>query len=919
MMRTLLVRVTALLTRRRLDAQLDEEVRAHLDLVAADFERRGMSPEDASYAARRAFGGVEPMKERYRDRRGFRWIEDAGRDVRHALRMMRRAPAFTLVAVVTLGIGLGANTALFSVVHDHVFRKLAVPAPDDLVSFRWIGPQDVSNLWSGYTHIAGLEEGQEAGSSFSFAMLDEFRAANQTLSDLVAFAPAGGLNAFAEGQAEFATGAFVSGNFHQVLGVPALAGRVLTPDDDRESATPVAVITEGYWRRRFSASRDVVDRMVRLNNVPVTVVGVMPSAIGDLTNRGVLEPPDFAIPLWMEPRLLGAGSMLRNPANWWVTVIGRMRPGVTPQQAEANFASVFQRGARQGWEQHVSALPAEQRTRPGIQRRGTRVPNLQIVGAAHGLSDVDEGTVRQFRMLAAIFAIGLAVVCVNLVNLLLSRSSAREREIAVRIAAGATRGRIVRQLLTESTAVGILGAVAGMPMAAALRAIAPDEMVSSPLVLDWPMFAFSGGLSILTSLLLGLIPAIRVARRAPHEAPKAHATFSTRIGVSLMVAQVSLSLVLLSGAAILGRTVVNLQRVDVGFDAENIVLFTVEPGRSGYDRAGAATLYERIANDIRRVPGVRAVTIAGFGSGFLWRRDSNGNVFLEGQPQDSDVRPEAKFQSVDVSFFDTMGVGLRRGRTFTLADAQGAPMVAVVNEAFVKTFFSGRDPIGSRFAQQADATPSAQIEIVGVVNDVRVTSLRDDAPPMFYRPVAQTGSPARTVVVRTTGDAESLMPAIAAAMRAIDPRLPLRRMGTQEREVNEYVREERMLASAAGAFGGLSLTVSMIGLFGLVSYGVARRTREIGIRIAVGAQPRRVLGGVLGETLVIVGVGIVIGAAASFASGRALGDFVFGLSPHDPASLAGAVALVLLVALAATVQPARRASRIDPVTALRSE
>jgi predicted permease len=918
-MRTTLTRLVAMCRRLAHERALDDEVRTHLDLLAADYERDGLSPEEARFAARRAFGGVEQMKERYRDRRGLPWIDDAVRDARYALRLIARAPGFTAVAVLSLAIGIGANVALFSAVYEHVFRKLPSPHADQIVTFRWIGVQDVSNMWSGYTHIASASDEQWAGSSFSLATVEAFRDANRTLTDLVVFAPAGGLNLFTGDQAEFATGAFVSGNFHEVLGVRPLAGRTLTPGDEREETPPVAVITERYWRRRFSAAPEVVGRVVLLNNVPTTIVGVVSGDLGDLTNRGFLEPPDFAIPLGMEPRLLGAASMLRNPADWWLIVMARLRPGVTAQQAEANFAPVFQRAVRDGWISHVAALPPEQRARPSILQRGNQVPRLQVVGAAHGLSDIDSASVRQFSMVGVIFAIGLAIVCVNLANLLLARAAAREREIAMRLAAGATRSRIVRQLLVECTVMGALGGLVGWPVAALIRGVGPFVLAPS-MAADWPVIVFTVAASVLSSLLMGLAPVSRVWRaRAGIARAAATATASTRIGKSLIVAQVSLTIVLLVGASLLTRTVINLRGVPVGFDAANLVLFTVEPARSGYDRAGASLLYERIEAQVRQLPGVGFVSIAGAGSGLLWGSDSNGNVFLEGRAPVAGTRPEAKFQFVDPAFFHTMGIPLRQGRTFTAADTATAPLVAVVNEAFARAFFGGASALGQRFAQQVDAPQSRLIEIVGIVNDVRVTSLRNEAPPMFYRPVSQTGSPSRTVIVRTTESAEPLMPAIASVMRTIDPRLPLRDLRTQESRIEEYMTEERLLASAAGVFGVIALAVSMIGLFGLMSYAVTRRTRELGIRLAVGARPGDVLGGVMRETLGIVAVGVLIGVFLAAVAAQWLDRVVYGLSPTDPISLALAVVVMVAVALAASYGPARRASRVNPVIALRSE
>jgi predicted permease len=824
------------------------------------------------------------------------------------------------VAVLTLAVGIGASTALFNVVYDHVFKTLPVRNAHELVTFRWFGRQDVANNWSGAAHIAGVAEGDEAGSSFSSATLSAFREANRTLSDIVAFSPAGGgIDVFTGTQAERNTGTFVSGNFYDGLGIVPIAGRLLTAGDDRDAAEPVAVISDAYWRRRFGGARDVLGRVVSINNVPVTIVGVAPAAGSDLTNRGFLEGAEFSMALSMEPRILGANSMLRNPANWWVIIVGRRRPGVTTEQIETNFAPVYREAAIQGWRTHVASLTPEQRARPSIRQRGTQVPRLQVVPAARGVSDLELEQARQFRILGAIFALGLAIVCVNLVNLLLSRTAMRQQEIAVRLSIGATRTRVVRQLLLESVVLGLLGAIAGWPVAALCRALAPAVLAGSP-AMEWPVFLFSGALALMTSFAVGIVPAVRAARLSQpgSRTVRASHTASWRIGKPLMVAQVSLSLVLLVAAALLVRTLFNLERVPVGFDASNLVLFELQPAAAGYDRAGASGLYDRIVDAVRRVPGVRAVTMAGAGSGLLWGTDSNGNVFIENRPPDGSGPTEAKFQFVDVGFFDTMGIRLQRGRMFTALDGSSSVPVAIVNDAFARAFFGSGDPIGRRFAGQADAPASRVIEIVGVVSDVRVSSLRLPPPPTFYRPVAPGGD-SRMVIVRTSGAEEQLMGAIADAVRSIDARLPLRRMQTQADSLYRYTTEERLLASAAGAFGALSLAVSMIGLFGLMSYGVTRRTREIGIRMAVGARPGDVLAAVMKETAAIVAAGVLIGIPAALASAQVLEAMVFELSPYDPASVASGVLLMLAVAGAAAFGPARRAARVDPALALRAE
>ena len=916
-MRLVLQRIAAAFRSRRADDRLDEEVRAHLDLLAADYERRGLAPEQARRAARRDFGGVEPMKERHRDGRTLRAVDDVWRDVRYAVRTLGRRPSFAVVAVLTLALGIGANTAVFSLINDYVFRTLPVRDAESLVTFRWTGVNDVSSLRASYGYIAGADDGRNGGSSFPYAAFVAFRDANRTLDDLAAFAPSGrGFNAIVEGRAEFATGQYVSGNFYRALGVTAVAGRTILPSDDDRAAAPVATISEGYWARRFSRDPSVIGRTVIINGVAFVIAGVTPARLGDLTNRGTFEGPDYAMPFGMEPRLVGTDSILDEGSSWWVVIMGRLKPGVSMQQAEVNFEPLLRPTALAGWNAYVASVV--QRGGPGVANRGTRVPRLRIVSASHGIADLKATTTRQLGVLSAIFGVMLLIVCANLINLLLARTSARAQEVSVRLAIGASRGRVMRQLLTESLVLGAVGGASGWPVAVLCRSLMPDSLGLPVLAPDRLVIAFACALSVLSGAVLGLLPAwfaVRSARGLRPPNAGTPTTSSGAVGKPLMVGQMALSMMLVVSAVLLSRTLVNLQNVDVGFDSDRLVTFMLEPARSGYDQPRAAELYARIEERLRGIPGVRAVAIAGSGSGMLWGTDSNADVFLLVGAD----RGESKFQFVDVNFFDTMGIRLRRGRLFTAQDTATSTRVAVVNESFVRAFLGNRNPLGHRIAGQPKTPNDRQLEIVGVVSDSKVNSLRQAAPPIFYRPIAQTPSPTRTVVVRTVDDPDALLPAIADAVHAVEPRLAIRQLTTQRGHLDEYVSDERTFAIASSFFGGLSLLVSAIGLFGLMSYSVARRTREIGIRMAVGAAPWQVLSAVMRETLAVVVFGVSIGVGVALASSRFVAPLVFGVAPTDPLSIAASALVLILVAAIAGYLPARRAARVSPVLALRAE
>ncbi len=921
-MRMLWSQIRALFRQRALDERLDEEVQAHLDALAADYERRGLTPEQARHAAHRDFGGVEPMKEAHRDGRMLRAVDDVWRDIRYAVRTLGRRPVFAVVAVLTLAIGVGANTAVFSLVNDHLFHTLPVRDAESLVTFRWTGVNDVSTLRASYGYIAGADDGRSGGTSFPYPVLSAFREANRTLDDLSAFAPGSrGFNAIVQGRAEFATGQYVSGNFYPAMGISAVAGRTILPPDDDGAAAPVATISDGYWARRFGRDPSVIGSTVTINGIVFTIAGVTPAQPGDLTNRGSFEGPDYSMPFSAEPKVVGTDSILDDGSSWWVVIMGRLQPGVMPQQAEANFDPTLRRAALAGWSAYLASLTPAQRSQPAIAERGTQVPDLRVVPAGRGIADLEETTSRQLGVLSAIFAVMLLIVCANLTNLLLARAAARTREVSVRLAIGASRARVMRQLIIESLVLGVCGGALAWPVAVLCRSLVPESLGVATLAADGVVVAFACVLSLLCSAALGILPAWYAVRSASGlTLPKGgtQVTSPRPIGKPVMAVQIALSMVLVVAAVLFSRTLINLQHVDVGFDAGFLATFVLEPGRSGYDRPRAEELYTRIVDRLRGIPGVRAVAVVGSGSGMLWGTDSNADVFIDDAVAPVD-RQGSKYQFVDVNFFDTMGIRLRRGRVFTTQDTAESSRVAIVSEAFARAFLNGRDPLGHRIAGQRGTPFERQLEIVGVVSDSKVNSLREGAPPIFYRPLVQTPSPSRTIVVRTVNDPEPLLQPIADAVQAIDPRLPLRRLTTQQGQLDEYVSEERTFAVTSSFFGGLSLLVSAIGLFGLMSYSVARRTHEIGIRMAVGASPRQVLSAVMRETLAVAGCGVAFGVAAAIAASRAIGSLLFELAPGDPLTIAGSAVLLLVVAGAAGYLPARRAASVAPLLALRAE
>lgn len=896
-MRTYLARIAGLMARRRSDAALDDDIRAHLDLLAAEYERRGLSPEEARLAARRAFGSVEPMKAHYRDRRGVPWLDTLARDMRYAIRGLRRSPGFTIVAVLTLALGIGASTALFSVAYAYLFQKAAVRDPDSLIAFRWEGDNVFRQMSSEHAYVAGRETGR-VGGTVPIGVFRQLQDDRDAVRDVIAVAPAGPLNLVADGHGDPATGQFVSGRFFDVLGVSAERGRLLVPSDDAESAAPVVVVSRQYWNRRFGMDAATVGKGVSINGVAFTIAGILPGGFRDLSGRGFPDPPDVSIPLAHEPRIRGAGSLLQAPATWWLTVLGRLSPGVTTAQAE---------GALQDTLPRVIDAYLPGRT-PEVRARS---PRLRVVSAARGVADPSSDVIERFRILAVIAIIVLLVVCVNVTNLMLSRFVSREREMDVRRAIGASRSRLVAQSLTESAVLAGLAGGGALLMALAsgslLAAVVGDSVQAS--VFSPRVVAFAGTLSIVMALLFGAIPAGRAMAASTvlrnRAAVRSLSSHRVELGRVLLVTQVALSFPLLVAAGLSLRTLANLQAVDIGFDPRNIVLFTLDPGLSGYDRQQSASLYERVEARLLRVPGVRAVTGSAFGVTLM---DGGGVVMNLGG------EAEAPMLAVEPDFFSTLGLPLLKGRRFSASDTARSPRVAIVNQTFARRFFPEVDPIGQVFRN------GQEFEVVGLVADALVNGLRDVPPPTIYRPLTQLPLPGRRMIVRTDVDAATLIPAIRTAMRDVDPNLPLQRVTTQVESIEQrYLVEERMFAATSSAVGGLVLAVSAIGLFGLMSYSVARRTKELGIRMALGAQRAQVLHSVLREAFLLVGMGTLIGVVAALAVGRLLEALIFGLSRHDPLSFVVAAGLMVVAAVAATCAPARRATGVSPLVALRSE
>ena len=838
-------------------------------------------------------------------------------DLRLATRMLLHARGWTAVVVVCLALGIGANTALFSAINGMLLRKLPVRDPDSLVRFRYAGPNQVRTDVLSYGFTAPDVRGRPVDPTFSYPMYQQFLADNRTMSDVLAFAPFGRVNVVVNGEAEVATAFLSSGNYYQALGVTARIGRTITPDDDRSTAAPVGVVSHKYWMSRFGGNPSILGTPVRVNNVPVTIVGVLPSGFTGV-EQPVDDPPDVSLPIAFEPQLnpglTAPPSLVTRPTFWWLLVMGRLKPGVTAAQAQGNLAGVFQHTARAGIDAYLSSLSPQERARSSAQDL-SQIPELQVGSASRGVYDVSPADMRAVTMLTAVVALVLLIVCANIANLLLSRATTRQRELSVRLALGATRARLVRQLLTESLLLAAIGGAIGLLVGRWGQQLLPGALgQASPL--DWRVLAFVLTVTTLTGVVFGIAPALPATRTDVNVALKEHsrslAGSRSLFGRSLVVAQIAISIVLLIGAGLFLRTLDNLRHVDFGFNPRNVMLFQVSPALNRYERDKQNPLYDRIGESLRAIAGVRGV--AWSNPALMTARRFSGTLVIQGRPRARGRRDTISHMNVSPTFFETMGIPLVAGRGFTPRDTADAPRVAVINESAARTYFPNETPIGRRLGEG-----SRQQEIVGVLRDARYNSVRDAAMPTEYSPYAQNPQGSATFEVRTAGDPLASMGAIREAVHQIDPDLPLINVTTQLEEIERRFVQEKLFAQAYLLFGGLALVVAAVGLFGLMSCSVARRTHEIGIRIALGAARHDVFRLVMRESMILVAGGVVIGLGGAIAASRLVSNLLFGLAPTDPATVTGAMTVMVLTAALAAYLPARRAAHVDPMVALRDE
>jgi predicted permease len=862
-------------------------------------------------------------------------------DLRYGARMLLKQKGVTAIAVLSLALGIGANTALFSVVDAMLLKRLPVREPEQLALFQSYAPREFDPGGYGGNSITDPVTGLRRRTSFPYVsyqrMREQQRQRQGALSDVFAF-DRFNVNLLADGQADVVNGQVVTGNYHLGLGLQPLMGRLLTDEDDKASANPVAVLSYRCWQKQFGGDAAVVGKQINLNNRAFTVIGVTPPGFEGAGNVGLTE--DVTIPLAMEPILDSdpTRSLLYGAGHWWLRVMGRLKPGATLQQAQAQLETTFQ----QSVDEHRAARNTQSLASGGnaIGPLDPKVyPRLSLVSGAQGEMNYREDNAPSLFLLLGVVGIALLIACANVANLLLSRAASRQKEIGVRLALGASRWRLIRQLLTESVLLAAAGGALGLVFAMWIKdgLLAVNDWGPSALEpkLDWRVLGFTLGLSLLTGIIFGLAPALQATKVDLTPALKDSGRSSSAASRSLLsrglvVTQVALSLLLLIGAGLFVRTLLNLQRVDPGINPENLLMFKVAPSLNGYKGARLAQLYERISERLEALPGASKVTFSR--TPLLADNDIERLVYLRGAlvaPPDADGRIRATGESYILygreNFLETMEIPLLAGRNFTRQDDERAPKVVVVNQTFANQFFPNESPVGKRFT--LDVKKPDEIEIVGLVKDAKYSRQRDDAPPTMYLPWRQAANvmPEANFELRVAGEPRALIAAVRQAVREVDETLPLRSFKTQVEQADETLRMERLFAKLVTLFGLLAQQLASIGLFGVLAYAVSQRTREIGIRMAFGASQIDVLKMVIrqGMTLAVIGVALGLGGAyllTKYLESRMnLSRMLYGVTPNDPLTYVVTAVLLTAVALIACYLPARRATKVDPMIALRCE
>jgi Acidobacterial duplicated orphan permease len=910
----------AVILRNHLEEDMEAELAHHLESLTIDLIRAGQQPAEAARNARIALGSFATAKEGMRFSLNLRWWDELWSDLRYGVRILRKSPGFAAIATTSLALAIGANTSIYSVAKQVLYGRLNVPNPGELQLLQWVGDKNSTAriIWGSAENREG---GGEISPSFSYPVYRELRAHNRVMEDLFAF-KSDWMNATVSGSAQRLRVEMVSGNYYTQLGIHPQYGRTIQEtDDDAEGVRRVAVISDALWQRAFDRSPSAVGQTIKLNDAETVIVGINPPGFTGTGNA--LTSPDVFVPLSMQPLLHPAptrtistessGADLRNnPDFWWVGVMGREKRGVESRVAQAALDVQFSAAVR-------GSL---------VVKQDESVPHLELVSGARGLHDADWMFKKPVNLLMALVGLVLVLACANIANLLLARCAQRQREMSVRLALGAGRRRILKQLLVESLLLSAIGGAGGLALGYLGRNTIPQLLSHGfqrdklSISFDWQVFIFAAAVTVGTGILFGLAPAWMSARAEVSGSLKENSQTVTRRrsgmgGKGIVVFQIALSTLLVVGAGLFLRTLLTLNAVDVGFNPDNLLLFEINLPSARYPAGKSVQMLSRLEQNFAEAPGVERVASAL--SPYIASSMSSVRFLPEGEASTQQKQQVEYFNLVGTNFFQTLEIPMIAGRAFGSEDTATSEKVGIINESLARKRFPNVNPIGKRF-RVPNLLKNDLVRIVGICSDTHYERLQGNPPPQFILPfVQQNEMNGMTFIVRSRLAPGVLAHTLRQIVQQADRDLPVIDIRTQREQINESIQMQRTIAALTCAFGFLALALACVGIYGVMAFSVAQRRNEIGIRLALGAQPGQVCGMVLGESAFLAATGIVVGVAAALCLTRLVKSMLYGIQPWDPTTLTGGVLTLLIVALAASWAPARRAARVQPMETLRHE